>query len=176
MRALIALTGHEIDRDIAAATARILDPTRDQIIAVHVVHPREVQSTVNTSQIGAIAGRSADGLRVSPSLAEPALAENTDQAVQRIEAEMRDHVEELKRDYLSASTVEFDVVIDRDPADGILGVIEAQNIEGVAMGTRGKRSRFAAALLGSCAEDVVRRTNAPVLIVKEGTIATAAGA
>lgn len=173
MRALIALTGHEIDRDIAAAAARVLDPARDQILALHVVHPREVESTVDTGRVGALAGRAADGLRISPELSEPALAENTGQAVQRLEDEMRDHIEELKRDFLGGFTVEFDVVIDKDPADAIVGVVEAQGIGGIAMGTRGKRSRFASALLGSCAEDVVRRVDAPVLIVKEGTTAVA---
>jgi len=171
MRALIALTGHEIDRDIAAAAARVLDPARDQILAIHVVHPREVEPTVNTGRVGALAGRAADGLRVTPELAEPALAENTGQAVERVEAEMRDHVEELKRDFLSAFAVDFDVIVNRDPAEGIVETVEEQGIGGIAMGTRGKRSRFAAALLGSCTEDVVRRVDVPVLIVKEGTVA-----
>jgi len=57
------------------------------------------------------------------------------------------------------------------PADAIVSAIQELGIGGVAMGTRGKRSRFAKALLGSCAEDVVRRSNVPVLIVKEGTVA-----
>ncbi len=173
MRALIALTGHEIDRDIAAATARVLDPARDQILAIHVVHPREVESTVNTGRIGAITGRAGDGLRVSPELAEPSLAENTGQAVQRVEDEMRDHIEELKTEYLGAFTVDFDVIINKDPADAIVEIVETEGIGGVAMGTRGKRSRFASALLGSCAEDVVRRVNSPVLIVKENTASLA---
>lgn len=164
MRALIALTGHEIDRDIAAATARVLDPARDQILAIHVVHPREVEVTVNTGRVGAVTG-----LGVTQQMAEPSLAEDTGQAVQRVEDEMRDHIEELKHEYLSAFTVEFDVIVNKDPGDAIVEIVEEQNIGGVAMGTRGKRSRFARALLGSCAEDVVRRVQAPVLIVKEGT-------
>jgi len=171
MRALIALTGHEIDRDIAAAAARVLDPARDQILAVHVIHPREVAPTVASGRIGAVTGRAADGVHVSPGLAEPALAEDTGQAVQRIEDEMRDHIEELKQSFLSGFTVEFDVLVDKDPADAIVSAIQERGIGGVAMGTRGKRSRFAKALLGSCAEDVVRRSNVPVLIVKEGTVA-----
>ena len=168
MRALMALTGHEIDRDIAAATARVLDPARDTVLALHVVHPREVEITAS-GQVGALSGRAADGLRVTPQMAEPSLAENTSQAVQRVEDEMRDHIEELKRDYLGDFTVDFDVVVDKDPADAIVEVVQQQQIGGVAMGTRGKRSRFARALLGSCAEEVVRRVDAPVLIVKEGT-------
>jgi nucleotide-binding universal stress UspA family protein len=169
MRALMALTGHEIDRDIAAATARVLDPARDQILALHVVHPREVEVTVTSGQIGSMAGRAGEGLRASPELAEPSLAENTGQAVQRVEDEMRDHIEELKRDFLGGFEVNFDVVINKDPADAIVEIAEEQRIGGIAMGTRGKRSRFASALLGSCAADVVRRADAPVLIVKEGT-------
>lgn len=164
MRALIALTGHEIDRDIAAATARVLDPKRDQILAVHVVHPREVESTINTGRVGAVTG-----LGVSQQMAEPSLAEDTGQAVQRLEDEMRDHIEELKTNFLSEFTVDFDIIIDKDPADAIVEVVKSEAIGGIAMGTRGKRSRFSSALLGSCAQDVVRRVDPPVLIVKEGT-------
>jgi nucleotide-binding universal stress UspA family protein len=84
---------------------------------------------------------------------------------------MRDHIEELKRDYLAAFEVDFDVIINKDPADAIVEIAQLQRVGGIAMGTRGKRSRFATALLGSCAADVVRRVDAPVLIVKEGTAA-----
>jgi nucleotide-binding universal stress UspA family protein len=174
MRALIALTGHEIDRDIAAAAARVLDPERDQILAIHVAHPREVDATVNTGRVGAV--RATQGVHVTQQLSEPALAENTGQAAERLEAEMRDHIEELKSDFLSAFTVDFDVIIDADPADAIVKTVEDRGIGGVVMGTRGKRSRFASALLGSCAEEVVRRVQAPVLIVKEDTVANAGAA
>lgn len=175
MRALMALTGHGIDRDIAAATARVLDPTRDQILAVHVVHPREVEGTVDPGRVGALAGRAGLGLRATPEMAEPSLAEDAGQAVQRVEDEMRDHIEALKTEFLGDFSVEFDVIIDKDPADAIVEIVEKEGIGGVAMGTRGKRSRFSAALLGSCAEDVVRRVQAPVLIVKEGTTALGEG-
>ena len=171
MKALIALTGHEIDRDIAAAAARILDPARDQILAVHVVHPREVAVTVNSGRVGAVEPTA--GITVTPELAEPALAEDTGQAVQRVENEMRDHINELKQNFLSEFTVDFDVIVNKDPADAIVETVTERGIGGVAMGTRGKRSRFASALLGSCAEDVVRHVNVPVLIVKEGTVAGA---
>lgn len=171
MRALIALTGHEIDNDIAAAAARVLDPSRDQILALHVVHPKEIEATADSGRVGAIAGQAADGLRVSQQLAEPALAESAGQAVQRIEAEMKDHVEELKLTYLKDFAVEFDVIIEKNPADAITEIVSTQGIGGVAMGTREKRSRFSRALLGSVAQDVVRNVQVPVLIVKEGTVA-----
>jgi nucleotide-binding universal stress UspA family protein len=171
MRALIALTGHEIDNDIAAAAARVLDPARDQILALHVVHPKEIEATGDPGRIGAIAGQAADGLRVSQQLSEPALAENAGQAVERIEAEMHDHIEELKLQYLKDFTVEFDVMIEKDPANAIAEAVSAQGIGGVAMGTRSKRSRFSRALLGSVAQEVVRHVQVPVLIVKEGTVA-----
>jgi nucleotide-binding universal stress UspA family protein len=171
MRALIALTGHEIDSDIAAAAARVLDPGRDQILALHVVHPKEIEATADPGRIGAVHGQAAHGLRVSQQLAEPALAESTGQAVERIEAEMQDHIEELKVSHLTGFTVEFDVVIEKNPAEAIAEIVGTQGIGGVAMGTRSKRSRFSRALLGSVAQDVVRHVQVPVLIVKEGTVA-----
>jgi nucleotide-binding universal stress UspA family protein len=168
MRALIALTGHEIDHDIAAAAARVLDPARDQILAIHVVHPREVEGTPDRSRI-VTTGASTGAL---PPRVMPALAEDATQAVQRMEDELRDHVEELKRTYLENFTVDFDVIVSDDPADAIVKAVEEHGIGGLAMGTRSKRSRFAAAVLGSAAEEVVRRVSVPVLIVKEGTVAS----
>ena len=171
MRALIALTGHDIDNDIAAAAARVLDPARDQIVAMHVVHPRELNATADRGRSLGIAGRAADGLTVSHQQSEPVLAENTGQATARLEGEFHDHVQILKHEYLSAFTVEEEVRVNSDPAEAINAAVKELGIGGVTMGTRSKRSRFARALLGSAAEGVVRHVNVPVLIVKEGTVA-----
>lgn len=175
MRALIALTGHEIDEDIAAAAARVLDPARDQIVALHVIHPRELNVTADRARTLGVSGRAADGLRVSPQMAEPALAENTVQATERLEGEFHDHVEVLKHRYLSTFTIDEEVRVSSDPAEAIEQAVKELGIGGVAMGTRSKRSRFARALLGSCAEGVVRHVDVPVLVVKEGTVAGADG-
>ena len=171
MRALIALTGHDIDNDIAAAAARVLDPARDQIIAMHVVHPRELNVTADRGRSLGISGRAADGLTVSRELAEPVLAEDTVQATARLEGEFHDHVQALKHAHLTAFTVEEEVRVNSDPAEAIEAAVKELGIGGVAMGTRSKRSRFARALLGSAAEGVIRNVNVPVLIVKEGTVA-----
>jgi nucleotide-binding universal stress UspA family protein len=91
--------------------------------------------------------------------------------VQRLEDEMRDHIDELKHDFLRNFTVEFDVIIEKEPTDAIVEAAEQRTVGGIVMGTRGKRSRFSSALLGSCSSDVVLRSDTPVLIVKEGTVA-----
>ncbi len=171
MRALIALTGDDIDNDIAAAAARALDPARDQIVAMHVVHPRELEVTADRGRSLGISGRAADGLTVSRELADPILAEDTVQATERLEGEFHDHVQILKHQYLTDFTVEEDVRVNSDPAEAIEAAVKELGIGGVAMGTRSKRSRFARALLGSAAEGLVRQVNVPVLIVKEGTVA-----
>jgi len=176
MRALIALTGHEIDNDIAAAAARVLDPARDQIVALHVIHPRELNVTADRGRSLGVSGRAADGLHVSQQMAEPPLAENSVQAAERLEGEFHDHVEILRHQYLSAFTVEEEVRVHDDPAEAIEAAVKDLGIGGVAMGTRSKRSRFARALLGSCAEGVMRHVDVPVLVVKEGTVAGAADA
>lgn len=169
MRVLLALTGHEIDRDIAAAAAQMLEPTRDQILAVHVVYPREVESTVDVGS-GHRPALGDEGVPVGGKLIDPVVVEDSGQASQRVEDEMRDHVEALKRDFLGDFTVDIDVIVDEDPADAIVAVVEDQAIDSVVMGTRRNRSRFTSAVLGSCAEAVVRRAVAPVLIVKEGNV------
>jgi Ala-tRNA(Pro) deacylase len=56
-----------------------------------------------------------------------------------------------------------------DPADGICEVAESTHADLIAMGTHG-RAGMGHALLGSVAEDVMRKASVPVLVVRHGTV------
>lgn len=169
MRILIALTGHEIDNDIAATAAQMFDPSRDQIVAVHIAHPREARATYERVESTDTAARGADLSAMSSDRAIAGPAEGAEQAVERLGAEFRDHVKLVTTKFLSDFTVEQDLVIDDDAADGIINAVGQHSIDAITMGTRSKRSRLASALLGSEAEKVIRNVSVPVTIVKEGT-------
>lgn len=174
MRILIALTGHEIDDDIAATAAQMFDAERDQLVAIHVAHPREARATYDHVESTDTAARGADLTAMSGDRAPAGPTEGAEQAVERLGAEFRDHVKLLTSKFLSGFTIEQDLVINDDPADAIVDAVGQHSIDAITMGTRSKRSRLASALLGSEAEKVIRRASVPVTIVKEGSAATAA--
>jgi nucleotide-binding universal stress UspA family protein len=169
MRILIALTGHEIDDDIAATVARMYQPERDQVIAVHVAHPREARATYERVEATDTAARSADlsTMTNDPVIAAP--TEGAEQAGERLEAEFGDHVSLLKSKLLADFTVEHELLVDDDAADAIAKAVDEKSVDAIVMGTRSKRSRLASALLGSEAEKVLRRVDVPVTVVKEGS-------
>jgi len=173
MRILIALTGHEIDEDIAATAALMFDPGRDQIVAVHVAHPRETRATYERLESTDTAARGADLSAMSSDRAISTPTEGAEQAADRLRSEFSDHVKLIVSKHLSGFAIEQELLIDDDPADAIVEAVSAHSIDAITMGTRSKRSRLAAALLGSQAEDVLRRVTVPVTIVKEGTVVAA---
>ena len=173
MRVLIALTGHEIDDDIAATAARMFDAGRDQLIAVHVAHPRETRATYERIEATDTAARGADLDAMSSDRALAGPTEGAEQAIERLNAEFRDHVKLSITKFLSGFTVEQDLLINGSVSGAIAEAVERHSIDAIVMGTRSKRSRLASALLGSDAEQVIREVQVPVTVVKEGTAATA---
>ena len=174
MRILIALTGHDIDEDIAATAARMSDPGRDQIVAVHVAHPRETQATYERVESTDTAARAADLSAMTTDRAVSGPTEGAEQATQRLEAEFNDHVKLITGRHLAGFNVEQALIINGDVADGVTDAVDAHAIDAVIMGTRSKRSRLSSALLGSEAEKVLRQVMVPVTVVKEGTVTAAA--
>jgi nucleotide-binding universal stress UspA family protein len=175
MRILIALTGHEIDDDIAAAVAQTYDANRDQIVAIHVAHPREARATYERVESTDTAARGADLSAMSSDRAISGPTEGAEQAVERLNAEFSDHVKLLSGQFLSAFTVDQDLLLNADAAAAIIDAVGGHSIDAITMGTRSTRSRLASALLGSEAEKVIREVTVPVTIVKEGTVAPASG-
>jgi nucleotide-binding universal stress UspA family protein len=171
MRILIALTGHEIDHDIVAAVAQTYDPERDEIVALHVAHPREARATYERVESTDTAARGADLSAMSSDRAPAGPTEGAEQAVERLNAEFADHVKLIGGQTLAAFTVERDLVLNDDAAQAIIDAVGEHSIDAITMGTRSKRSRLASALLGSEAEKVIREVTVPVTVVKEGTLA-----
>ncbi|MDA0351652.1 MAG: universal stress protein [Chloroflexi bacterium] len=137
MRILIALTGHDIDEDIAAAAARMFGAAGNQIIAVHVAHPRDARSTYERLESTDTAARGADlsAMTSDRSLAGP--TEGAEQAVARLQSEFADHVELLTSKYLAGFEVERHLVVNTSAADAIVDAVSSYSIDAVTMGSRG---------------------------------------
>lgn len=171
MRALIALSGEPVDEDLAAAAARVLDPARDQIIALHVIRPGETHSTYARIEATDTAARYADPAAQTLDRPLRAPAEGSEQAVERLHAAFEGHVSGLASRFLDGFSVDIQVRIADDAADAILAVADELDVQGIGIGARTGQSRVGAALLGSAAAEVMRRAQVPVLVVKQGTIA-----
>jgi len=171
MRILIALTGDEIDHDIAATVAQMFDAERDRVMAVHVAHPREARATYERVESTDTAARGADLSAMSSDRPPTGPAEGAEQAIERLGSEFADHLKMISHQRLAGFTVEHDLVISDDPAEAIVEAVTRYSIDAITMGTRSKRSRLTSALLGSAAEKVIRDVSVPVTVVKEGTVA-----
>jgi len=174
MRILIALTGQDIDEDIAATAGRMADPGRDQIVAVHVAHPRETRSTYENVESTDTAARGADLSTMTGDRPISGPAEGAEQATERLQAEFNDHVKLLAGRHLSGFTLEQELIVDSDVANGIVSAVKRHAIDAVTMGNRSSRSRLAAALLGNEVEKVLRNVSIPVTVVKEGSASSVA--
>lgn len=172
MRAMIALDGGPADHDIVAAAAFVLKMTRDQVSLLMVVHPREVEETPAATAASSFVPTPL-GTPTGVPLPRPSplrhTAEDRDQAVERVHADRIAYLDSLGARHLGEFEFDVRIEIDEDPAATIVRFIEQHGIEGMAMGTRGGRSRLGSALFGSVSEEVIRRVDIPVLVVKEGT-------
>lgn len=87
----------------------------------------------------------------------------------------REDPEELERRLRAVIPDDFDgpceyLLLEGDPATEIVRAAEDENAEMIVLGTHG-RTRLARLLMGSVAEQVVRRSPCPVLIVKDPAMA-----
>lgn len=88
-----------------------------------------------------------------------------------VEAEDRSQVQERLRQVVPegfSGPVEH-LLLEGDPAEVLVRLASERQVELIVMGTHG-RSRLARLLMGSVAEQVVRRAPCPVLVVKSPAI------
>ncbi len=110
---------------------------------------------------GRLPGASARGPVLQP------VAENRSQALASLERDRRRHLEQLAGAYLSGVAHEVRVEVSADVATTIAAFADEIGADPIAIGTHG-RSGLSRALLGSVAEAVIRTSNVPVLVVREG--------
>jgi nucleotide-binding universal stress UspA family protein len=173
MRVLVVLDGH-IDDALARASAYLCEASRDSAVLFAVVDPHEARETVSGRSDAQHAVATQTGTLLSSGGGAPRAAEARDQAVQRVLDARRVELDALARRYFQHVPVETKVEISGDPADVILGAARAIGASGIAVGAQ-KQSSLAAAILGSVASDLLRRSPVPVLVIRED-MATATAA
>ncbi len=170
MRILVAIDRGPASEEVAAAVAH-LTTAADEIHLLTIVHPKEVSETVPrtgglTRSVPMRVPTGTGGL-INAEMAIRVPAEDGSQAVLRVKAAHAAYLHELASRLLPDVESHVHVEVDEHPATAILRRIVDVEAHGVAIGTR-DRGTVKRALLGSVAEEVMRKAPVPVLIVREG--------
>lgn len=165
MRVLVALDGL-IDDALCRASAYLCEVDRDSAVLLAVVNPHEVRETVSGRVDAPKAVATPTGTLISSGGGAPHAAEARDQAVQRVLDARQAELNSFAHRYFKHVPVETKVEISGDEADAILHEAQTIGADGIAVGAQ-KRSSLAAAILGSVAADIVRRSPVPVLVIRE---------
>ncbi len=168
MRALIAIDGSLSAGAVLDAVAPWLQASKADAEIMTVIDASEIRSTYSSEVMPSRGGeRALSWLSVAGGEPEPApqVVEDRGQAIRRVEAEVTDRLRALVNAHLPGIEREIHVVAAENTAEAIVDRARRSGADIIAMGTHG-RSGLARALLGSVAEDVVRRSPVPVLIIR----------
>jgi nucleotide-binding universal stress UspA family protein len=169
MKVLVALDGSEIGEAALKAIAPWAEAANAVVYLLTVIHPRQIHETFSTEGIlhsftpegtpnGKLTG-------VKEPFARP--AEDRSQALARARAAAEDYLAHMAALCLPAGAGGLHVEWSESTAAAIAEFAEAFEVDFIAMGTHGRRG-LSHALLGSVAEEVVRRASVPVLMVRQG--------
>jgi nucleotide-binding universal stress UspA family protein len=142
---------------------RVLIPLEGSLLSEAAIEP--------ALELGALFGASFTLLRVIafPIVAGSYLPETvqTNRSIlEEVETEARAYLERVRSSLDDGSRqIDIDVVVNQQPARGILDYAAANNMDLVSIATHG-RSGVERALLGSTADKVIRGANTPILIVR----------
>ena len=160
---LVPLDGSEFSRQIIPRLSRLCDPARDAIILLRVSGP-------SASIIG-MPPRTLSLSWTEPMYSTARDIEYAQHPIYATQLEQNDRSaleQELLNDQQLLVSAGFEVALDvrfGDPAEEIASVARQRGVDMVAMATHG-RTGLRHLVMGSVAEQVIRRINVPVLLVR----------
>jgi nucleotide-binding universal stress UspA family protein len=168
MRTLIAVDGGPVSEEVLAAVGKVLTPA-DEVHVLTVIDPSQIHETLSAGGPVVIEALAASNqLGATAAVMRHPAAEDVVQAAERVDAERLQALEALARRALPpALQWTAHVRAGAHPADVILAIADEIHAEALAVGTRARRD-VVQALLGSVAEDVIRRTDLPVIVIRVG--------
>lgn len=165
MRVLIAVD----DSEQAEAVVNTLSPwLRRSEAEVHLVSVVDMTHVKAASRAGEPAFQATPSFRgPSDQQPPPRAAETHGQALERVRVEREQALRKLVLDSMNDLGVEVHVISGDDTAEAIAAYGPELGADMLAVGTHG-RSGITRALMGSVAEQVVRKSEIPVIVVREG--------
>lgn len=175
MRVLVALDDSEQAAGVANTLAPWLTGVGADVHLVSVVDMSEVQAAMRADprdvEPVTTFGSSQPPVQPPP----PQSVESHGQALARARTEREDGLRQLIQESFVGLDVQIHAISDDDTAGAIAALGVELDVDLVAVGTHG-RSGLTRALMGSVAEQVVRRSERPVIVVRGGTRTSTRGA
>ncbi len=175
MRILIALDGSLLSELAVAAVAPLAREAGMEVDLLMVLNPDEIHESFAETDHVTVAPRSvppAGQLAGRMTVPLPRLAEDRSQALERARVEAEEYLQAQANRHLPDVICDVHVEWSGETAAAIAGFAAKCDAGLVAMGTHG-RSGLSHVLMGSVAEEVVRRSPVPVLVVRQGMRLTA---
>jgi nucleotide-binding universal stress UspA family protein len=160
---LVPLDGSDFGRQIVPYVCRLCDPATDTIILLRVGEP--VESIIDSPP------RTVSMAWMEPfytSARDLEYAQHPIYASQLEQNERSAHEQELRIEARRLEAAGFQVALDvrfGDPAPEIATAVQHHGVDFIAMATHG-RTGLRQLLMGSVAEQVMRRVNVPVLLLR----------
>ncbi len=165
MRVLIAIDGGPVSGEVLDGVGRVLG-SGDAVDIVSVIDPREIHETISASGPTHVEGPPlSNQLGATASVVRHLPAEDVVQAAERVDAEHLRTIQGLATRHLPPSTRWTAHIRSAEhPAEVILDLADELAPDLIAVGTRARRD-IVQALLGSVAEQVIRGTTLPVIVI-----------
>jgi nucleotide-binding universal stress UspA family protein len=165
MRILITLDGSSIGERAAAAVSKWFQPGEAELSLLLVVHPEDIHATADGHFFPIITPKGAMGgqpLNIEDQHAR--VAETRGQALERARADADAYLHSIAQRHFPGATVRALVDFDEDVPKAIVETAEKQGVDMIVMSTHG-RTGLRHVILGSVAEEVVRKATSPVMVV-----------
>jgi nucleotide-binding universal stress UspA family protein len=166
MRVLIALDDSEQAQGVVTALAPWLRRAEADVHLVSVVDMSQVRQA---AMAGEPFYQPSPGVGTRPAIQQPPprAVESHGQALERARTEREEALLGLVKGELEGLNVQVHVLSDDETAEAIANYGPEVGADVIAVGTHG-RSGLTRALMGSVAEQVVRLSELPVIVVREG--------
>lgn len=178
MRVLIALDGSKTGERAATAVAAWAHSARVELHLISVVHPDDLHGTTQrvrpaefysppgteSGHIPPVSSDFAGQVLVPGADPEPRALETREQTLERARTQRADYLHAIASNYFDGLSAEVHVEFSEQVAAAIVKAAAGLGVDFIAMGTHG-RSGVRHVLVGSVAEQVLRQSTVPVLVV-----------
>ena len=169
MSLLVAIDQSPVAAELLIAIAPYLGRTSTEAHLATIVEEGEIRRARGGGSAGAPerGGGDLSGGRLPIGATPTSTTVTRSQAIQQVVDEHRGELRALASEHLPGLPVQVHVEVADDVPGAIVELAEQLGANAIAVGTHG-RGGLRRALLGSVAEEVIRKSNVPVFVVREG--------
>lgn len=170
MSLLVALDQSDVAPEVLEAIAPYLRRTATEAHLATIVQPGEVRHASRAARPVIEPERNSiypSGVRLPVGTVKRRPVMTRSQAIQQVVDEHRAVLTHLASEHLAGLPSRIHIEVADDVPEAIVALADELGVDAVAIGTR-DRGGLRRALLGSVAEEVIRKSRVPVFVVREG--------